>query len=432
MKLQHRIVLGRASSATLALILAACGGNSDDAQDRSVTIASKGTNAVSFWNDIAGKTVNTPGPAATTPEEQRTNYGVDVATVQLAVYDAASAIDGRFKPYAVTPTAPATGASMEAAVGAAAYGVLSALFPNRAATYQTAYDSFIAAIPAGEARTKGLALGSEVGARMVALRANDGRAVVLAPYAPGTAPGQFRGVNPVNRFAPYTKVFALASVDQFRPAGPPALDSAAYATAFNEVKSVGGASSATRTADQLEMARFHTENPGLLWTRNLKRFAESTTNVADAARLMALIYVTHADATAACFDAKYFFQSWRPQSAIPLADTDNNAATVSDAVWTSVAPTPNHPEYPAAHSCASAALAEALRQYYGTRNVTFQLDSTVTTTARSYASTDALPDEIQSARIFGGMHFRFSTVDGAALGTKVANWAWARNFQPRN
>jgi hypothetical protein len=414
----------------VSVCLTGCGGDSDDPPSN-VVIASTGTNAVSYWNEVAGKTVTATSATSTTPEELRTSYAVDIATVQLAVYDAASAIDGRYRPYAITPVAPANGASMDAAIAAAAYGALRALFPNRSAQYQAAYDSFVAGIPGGDARAKGLALGAEVAAGIVALRANDGRSVLLAPYVPGTGPGQFRGVNPVNRFAPSIKPFALTSNDQFRPQAPPALSSATYAASFNELKTLGGAVSTVRTAGQLEAARFHTEPPALLWTRNLLRFATSTADVAEAARLMAFIYVVQADASDACFEAKYFYQAWRPLSAVPLADVATNAATVSDATWTPVLPTPNHPEYPAAHSCASGSLGETLRLYYGTQQVAFSMDSAVTGTTRSYATTSELPDEITSARVWGGMHFRFSTEAGAQLGVQVAQWTWARYFGRR-
>lgn len=424
------VVAYAALAAYVVVCLGGCGGGSDGSPPN-VVIASTGTNAVSYWNDVAGKTVNATSATSTTPEELRPSYAVDVATVQLAVYDAASAIDGRYKPYAITPVAPAAGASMDAAIAAAAYGTLHALFPNRSAQYQAAYDSFVGAIAAGDAKSKGLVVGAEVAAGIVALRANDGRAVALTAYVPGTGPGQFRGINPVNRFAPSIKPFALTSNGQFRPPAPPALASEAYATSFNEVKASGGALSTVRTAAQLEAARFHTEAPGLLWTRNLLRFATSTADVAEAARLMAFIYVVQADAGDACFEAKYVYQAWRPLSAIPLADTATNAATVSDATWTPVLPTPNHPEYPAAHSCASGSLGETLRLYYGTQQVAFSMDSAVTGTTRNYATTSALPDEIESARVWGGMHFRYSTLAGAQLGVEVADWTWAHYFAPR-
>ena len=415
----------------LVLGLAACGGSSG--AEPTVTVTATHSNVVSYWNDIANKTVNAASATNTTAEEQRPSYHVDLATIHVAIYDAVSAIDGRYKPFAITPTAPSFGASIDAAASAAAYGVLRALFPNRGAQYQAAYDSYIAAVPAGDAMTKGLALGSEVAAAVVALRANDGRSVALAPYLSSTAPGKFRSANPTpfNRHVPFIKAFSLTRIDQFRPPAPPTLDSAAYATSLNESKAGGGAVSAVRSAEQLEIARFHTELPALFVTRNLSRFASSTVDVAEAARLMAFIYVVHADAIGACFEAKYFYEAWRPLSAIPLADDDGNPATTSDAAWTPVAPTPNHPEYPAAHSCTSGGLGETLRQYYGTRQVVYAFDSTVTGTTRTYATTDALNDESRIARVYGGMHFAFSTVAGAELGTRVAQWVAAHHFGRR-
>ena len=421
------------------LMLSGCGGESGDGDvpsqpvaDRPVTIASVGPNAVSQWADIAARTVNATSAVNSTPEEQRSVYATDMATVQVAVYDALAAIDGHYKAYAITPVTPATGASMPAAVAAATYGVLRVLFPDRSDQYAATYTSFIAGIADGDAKTRGVALGTEVAAGIVALRAGDGRSIVLPTYVPGTTPGRFRGVNPINRYLPSIKPFALTSNSQFRPNGPPALESAAYTAAFNETKTIGSAASTTRTADQLVAARFNTEAPSLFFTRNFNRLAQGTTDLPEAARLLAFIYVVHSDATNACFEAKYTYDFWRPLSAIPLADTDNNPATVADPSWTPVVPTPNHPEYPAAHASLAAGVAETLHQFYGSTRVTFAFDSTVTGTTRSYASLAAYTDEDQLARIAGGMHFRTSTADGNVLGTQVALWTAQRYFKPRS
>lgn len=420
-----------ACAVSLVTLAVACGG-SDDYKVADVTLVPTSSNVVSYWTDIGAATVNATSTVATSPEEARPTFQADLATMHLAIYDAVSAIDGRYKPFAITPTTPAVGASMDAAASAAAYGVLSALFPNRRAQYQAAYDSYIATIPAGDAKTRGLTLGAEVAAGIVANRANDGRSVVLATYVPSTVPGKFRGVNPISRFFPFIRPFTLTSISQFRPAPPPALESAAYAADLNETKGLGGAVSSIRTAEQFEIARFHTEPPPIYLTRNFGRFARTTDKVADAARLMALIYVGYADAIDACFEAKYFYEAWRPLSAVPLADTDNNPATTADPAWTPSVPTPNHPEYPAAHSCTAGALGEMLRLYFGTDKVTYTFDSTVTGTTRIYTTTDGLAEESKVARIYGGMHFRYSTTAGAELGKQVANWTYQRNFGLRS
>lgn len=277
-----------------------------------MTVIANQPNVVSYWNDIANKTVLATAPVNSTPEEQRATFffdvaSVHVASVHVAIYDAVVAIEGRYQPFAIKPKAQAVGASVEAAVSAAAHGVLKALFPNRSTQYQAAYEQRLAAMPDGQAKTLGLALGSEVAGEVVRLRANDGRLVALAPYASGSAAGQFRAANPnpVFRHFPAIKPFSLSRMDQFRPAPPPALNSAAYAAAVNETRSLGGAGSTLRTAEQLEVARFPTEPPPPAITRNLGRFASSTANVGDAARLMAAIYVSYVDAIGACFEAKY-------------------------------------------------------------------------------------------------------------------------------
>ena len=413
---------------TLVLAVAACATPRISAPP--VTVVANQPNVVSFWNDIANKTVLATSAVDTTPEEQRPTFFFDLASVHVAIYDAVVAIEGRYKPFAVKPKSPAAGASTEAAVSAAAYRVLKALFPNRGAQYQAAYEQRLAAIPDGTAMTFGRARGSVAAAEVVRLRANDGRSVALAPYVSGTAPGQFRAANPnpVFRHFPSIKPFALASLGQFRPAPPPAMNTAAYAAAVEQTRSLGGTASTVRTAEQLEVARFHTEPPPPAITRNLGRFASSTANVGDAARLMALIYVSYVDAIGACFEAKYHYGTWRPVSAIQMADVDGNDATTADAAWTPVLPTPNHAEYPAAHSCTSGSLGEALRSVYGTPDVTFTWDSKVTGTTRTYAGIDAFNAEAGMARIHGGMHFAFSTAAGEELGRRVAQWVAARHF----
>ena len=425
---------GWPSAACVALFIGAvvCGGAA--AEERSVNLVSTGPNAVSFWNHVANRTLHTASTNDSTPEERRPAYQLDLSTLHLAIYDAVSAIDGRYRSYAIVPRAAAAGASLDAAAGAAAYGVLHALFPNRVASYQADYDSFVAAIPAGEAKSRGLALGREVAAGIVALRADDGRSVALAPFVSASAPGHFRSANatPLNRHLSSVRLFSLTSASQFRPGGPPPLDSADYARDLNETQALGGTVSTARTAVELEIARFHSEPPSPFLTRNFGRFASSTSDVAEAARLMAFVYVVHADVITACFEAKYHFDAWRPQSAIPMADSDGNAATVRDAAWTPVLPTPNHPEYPAAHSCTAGGLGEALRLHLGTRKLRYTFDSQVTGTTRTYADTDALSAESQVARIAGGMHFRFSAVDGVTLGMQVARWVATHHFGRRD
>jgi hypothetical protein len=449
-RMARRPAVGLTTTRTLipaltVLTLAACGGgNSNDtaaldtelesAQKQAIVVQPGNPNPVSTWHEVAINTINVPSsPSGATPEERI--GGPDIATVQVAVYDAAMAIAGTHRPFFVTPSAPAAGASMEAAINEAAYRVLKGLFPSRGAVYEAAYTSGLAAIADGDAKSRGMALGAEVAAGVLAKRANDGRqALVLPPYVPGTAPGEFRGVNPVGRQNAFIRPFALLSVDQFRPEPPPTLTSEQYARDLNETKAMGGTISALRTPEQLDIARFHTDSPAVGQYRNQRRFATANANLADNARVLAILSVATADAGLACFEAKYHYNFWRPQSAIPLAATDDNPATEADPLWTPVVPTPNHPEYPAGHGCGTGATVESLRQFYGTKKISFIWDTLVPSAVektRSYESTDELIREVIDARVHGGMHFRSAGEAGAQLGRKTAQWVMRQHFQPK-
>jgi hypothetical protein len=193
---------------------------------------------IAQWNAIAADTI-TPPPGvvypAVTPEEQRPNFSIDLATVHVAIYDAVNAITCGYEVFAIAPQSPTAGASPEAAAGAAACGVLQGLFPNRAAQYATPCLPYQASSQGDDATKRGIAVGIEVANGVLALRANDGRSLNIV-YVPGSEPGDFRGVNPVNTAGPYMRPFTLTSTAQFRADGPPALGSATYAEDFNEVK----------------------------------------------------------------------------------------------------------------------------------------------------------------------------------------------------
>jgi hypothetical protein len=413
--------------ACAAWLATGCGGGNpfddgmEEAQGREVVIASHGPNVISVWGEIAFKTA---GNVA----------GHDLVTTHLAMYDAVMAVAGTHKPYAITPATSGAGlgaVGMTAAAVEAAYRVLKGLFPAGGANYEAQYAADIAALPAGNAKTRGLAIGAEVAAGLLALRANDGRATVLAPYVAGTLPGQFRGTNPVNRIAPYVKPFATLSHSQFRAPGPPALTSDTYAADVNEVKAIASATSTTRTPAQTELARFETENPNVYWDRNLRQFATASGDLAENARLSAMLWTSFQDAISTCFESKYHYNFWRPVSAIQLADTDGNAATEADPGWAPHVPTPNHPEYPAAHGCGTGALMETVRTFYGTKKVSFTFSSSVSgTSPRSYERTDDKIKEVMDARVWGGMHFRTSGEHGAELGKNVAKWIARHHFQP--
>jgi len=388
---------------------------------------------VADFNVVGARTVNTaPGAyPAVTPEERRTVLGPDLATMHVAMYDAVVAIAGGYEPYAVVPVSPSAGASQQAAAAAAACTVLAGLFPNRSPEYAVDCAPYQAGAGTGAVGI-GITLGIEVGQKMLAERAADGRSTIVA-YTPVGGVGRFEpfpaGTSPVLFFAPAMRPFTLTSAMQFRADGPPALTSASYTDAFNEVKRLGVAGGAALTGEQQDIARFHTENPNVFGARNLRVFLNQPT-VLQNARLAAMLWVAYADAILGCFESKYYFDAWRPRAAIPAAGADGNPATAPDSGWTPFVNTPNHPEYPAAHACFGGATSEVLKAYFKTPRVHFTWTSTVTGTSHEFASVYEMLTELKLARIYGGMHFRYASDDGATLGRRTGRWVAKNYFQP--
>ena len=213
-------------------------------------------------------------------------------------------------------------------------------------------------------------------------RVNDGRWTPVT-YAPGTQPGEFRGVNPVNQTGQFIRPFAIVSNDQFRATARRLCDSPTYAEDLQRSQVDGRHDSTKRTPAQFAERALphrvagdleHAQLPDLRCRQPVDR-RERTLDGDDLDGAN--------DAGNACFESKYHFYFWRPQSAIPLAGTDGNAATEADAdLDCRSVPTPNHPEYPAAHACVNGAGAEVLEAFYGTKKITYTFSSTVTNTRR--------------------------------------------------
>ena len=200
---------------------------------------------------------------------------------------------------------------------------------------------------------------------------------------------------------------------------------------YNEVKKIGSATSATRTADQTLAARFWGEAPVQQARGSFRRFVlDHQLDIVDAARFNAMWSVTYADALIACFDAKYTYTLWRPITAIRAGDTDGNDATAADPAWaTLLAGTPNHPEYPSAHSCITPAGGRVIARFLHTpadRLHRPQPGHPRRSPLRQ-PSRD-LTYEVGNARIWGGIHFRSAVDDGVKIGTHVANWVLAHHF----
>jgi hypothetical protein len=277
-------------------------------------------------------------------------------------------------------------------------------------------------------------VGQQAAAGILELRAGDRRDDVLPWVQPPTGPGVYEPTGPpppLGLNMQFITPFTLRSASQFRPKGPDPLDSKAYAQDFNEVKELGRVDSQSRTPEQTEVARFWTDFPLRQWGRAMNALAIAQgLSIGQTARMMAMADMASADGLIACFDAKYLYLFWRPVHAIPRADTDGNPATERDLSWTPLVGTPNHPEYPSAHGCGSASLAQALASFFGTQEVSFSVDSSVTHTTHYYQRFRDVVPEIANARVWGGIHFRHATEDGSKIGRKVGNWMSDHFFLP--
>jgi hypothetical protein len=361
------------------------------------------------------------------------------ALVHVAMYDAVNAVDARYSQFAVQPTSDTRGASKTAAAATAAYLVLLGEYPDQKATVlDPAYTASLAQVPDGPGKTKGIALGTEVANAWLAMRLNDGReAAVPYTFVDPAPAGVYQRTPPANAnaVAPWLakmQPFAMTSPEQFRAYGPPDLTSVHYAQDVAMVQALGSANSTERTAEETETAKFYTESPTTFFSHNLREFAATKNlGIAGNARLFAQVFVTAADSMIACWDSKYYFNFWRPVTAITVDLDDGNPATTRDAGWTPLANTPPHPEYPAGHGCVSTGYAEALRYFFGTSKLKVTLTSTVPgSVPHVFHNTNGMVDEIIMARVFGGMHFPTSVEHGSIIGKKVGRLVAQNHFKP--
>ena len=383
------------------------------------------------WNVIA----TSAGPAAgKNALEQSRIYAI----THTAIYDALNAIDRRNRPYALDQRAE-PGASPEAAVATAAHDVLVALLPTQLAMLNAAYDVSLAAIADGPAKTDGIAIGQAAASAILTLRSTDG-SNLAAPYTPGTNPGDYQ-LTPPN-FAPAVlpgwgnvTPFALTSGSQFRPDPPRFFDltSARYAKDYNEVKEIGELNSTTRTAEQSEIARFWYEGSPSGWNRIARVVsAQQGLDPWQNARLFGLLNFAMADGFIGGFDAKYFYNFWRPITAIRAGDTDNNPDTVADPAWSAFLVTPGAPDYPSTHSVLGAAAAEVLARFFGTDEISFSTTSGAPFAGitRSFTSFSQAAQENADSRVYAGIHFRTACRHGLAQGKQIGRYTFKHALRP--
>ena len=348
--------------------------------------------------------------------------------MHAAIFDAVNSIEKTYTPYAVRLSHVSRSASAEAAADQAAHDVLVSLYPTFTAALDSELQRDLEKIRDGRRKEEGIEIGGAVAAEILALRAGDGSNVTLPAFVSTSQPGSYQ-LTPPN-FAPadflqWSRVtpFAIASASEFRPAPPPELTSDAYLQSFDEVKSLGLITSATRTTEQTEIGKFWNGNIQDFWNEIAQAAVlEHHLDLAQSAHLFALMNIGVADTVIAFFDAKYTYDLWRPVSAIQLAGTDNNPQTDPDPTWiplsTKTAPDPS---YPGAHSAVSFAASRVLQSELGdqiTLNVTSE---SLTGVTRHFTSFSGAAEEAGLSRIYAGQHFRFDHIAGLTLGRRVAD-----------
>lgn len=380
------------------------------------------------WNQILVDTL----VATTTPNSSSQRLG---AIVHTAIFDAYNGIERRYSPIFVQKQAP-RGASRRAAVIAAAYAALSSLFPSRQAALDDSYAASLAALgddgdDGGRSRELGIAWGTQVAQAVLAWRAADGFNTAYPPFTGGISTGQWRPTPPA--FAPmsaqalaFTDTFVLVSNYKFRPAPARGLTSTTYSDDFNAVKALGRRTGSTRTDDQTVLAVFWDGNASVHWNQAANHIARANhLSLSANNRLFAVLNIAMADTSFTTWSAKRFYGSiptdvtWRPVTAIPLADTDNNPDTAADPDWLPLINTPAHPEFPAGHPGLNGAAATVLLSHFSDEQAFTLITGQV---SRTYTSIGQARSDGNNARIWGGMHFPSTIQISDAEGESIANY----------
>jgi membrane-associated phospholipid phosphatase len=375
------------------------------------------------WNRELITILGTPGAQPATVHPTRS-----FALLQAAEYDAVTSITHAAPPYLFSVRAP-RGARPDAAADQAAHDVLTALYPPLKSGLDQLLAGELAAIPDTPGKQRGIEVGEIVAERLIGVRSSDGSAATPPPFVAGNQPGDYRPTPPNFPAPVFTNwgsitPFVLGSGQQFRPAPPPPITSAAYARALNEVKSLGQDSSTTRTADETTLAKFWGAAPiWNVWNEIAQRLAVTRhASLEQTVTVFANLDLALADATIGLYDAKYHYLVWRPITAIRLGNTAGNPGIVGDPSWNPLAVTAADPSYPGAHATISQAAATVLSAFYGDhQQLTVSSDGDPGVT-RTFGSFQAAANEATLSRLFAGQHTMIDLVAGQQLGRHVGDF----------
>lgn len=359
-----------------------------------------------------------------------------LAMTHLAIHNALNTIDRRYQTYAFNEDIVA--ADPIATVSQAAYDVLIAVYPDRMDTLKLVLSRWLSSIQDGKPKKDGILLGHKAASAILAVRSDDGHQA-NGDYTPMTKPGdyqytpQFEGYVWKPDFS-RVKSFTLDSLIQFRSPPPPALTSDSYAASYNEVKNFGKRGSTFRNADGTHYAHWWAEFGEHSWNR-ISRITAVNDGLSlwATARMFALINIDLYDIYLVSFDSKYKYDTWRPYTAIRNGEKDGNPATIRDEHWEPEMLTPPWPEYPSAHAAVGGGGAEIVANIFGSRGVSFTMESTSAlpeSKIRTYHNLDSAAMDCARSRIMNGYHFRFATDEGLNQGRRVARHILKNYLRP--
>jgi PAP2 superfamily len=394
------------------------------------------------WNGAGAEAVGrlSTGPGGPIPPMIESRI---YAILNVGLYDALNNIVVKNAPYALKIGAHPK-ANPDAAVAQAGHDIIVALMPPMSGYADSLLSVSLDGLAESDSKTQGIAIGRAAASAILDLRANDGSANAQIPYIAGTLPGQYRATPPFdgppfNGFVAVpawgnVKPFVMTSGSQFRAVPPNAVTSPEYAKDYNEMKSLGGTVS-NRTKEQTEIGLFWLENIPHAFNRIARGLiVQENLDAWKAARCLALLQMAEADANIASLETKYYYNFWRPQTAIPLGNTDGNSGTQGDPSWVVLAPpTPPVPDYTSNHAANGGAASEVLREFFGKDNMAFSATSTsLPNVTREYASFSAAAKDNYLSRIYVGFHFRNAVLKGEDQGEKVGKWVMAHAGKPVN
>jgi hypothetical protein len=393
-------------------------------------------NSVLYWNQVAidaTRVARNPPPMAS----------LFFATYQVAIFDSVNGITKTHHGWLINDPAPA-GADMDAAVAGAAFTVLDALWsptsnPHR---FKLAYEKALARIPDGPSKADGLAWGKKVALAVLAKRANCGFDKPIPGKYSSTVPGQWRETPSAFRppLLPYwghVTPFVMTSPAQFRAPPPESLGSKEYAEELAFVANHGARDNADRTEYQTYCTPFWSDDLGTAtppghWNVIAQEIARRKhLSVPESARLFALLDMAEADAAISCWETKYFYRLWRPETALRELDPKTNPNVVLHPEFIPNLPSPSFPTYTSGHSTFSAAAAKVLATFFGTDDIEFSVASDgLAGVVHTFKSFSEASREAGMSRVWGGIHTMSDNLEAQKAGAKIGEWVCSHALLP--